>query len=56
MSLFYNIPMTKDIDDKFIALVIQLRAIKTAMDIKRNKKKDLIQEYVQNKRLNDFKR
>lgn len=56
ISLFYNIPMTKDIDDKFIALVIQLMAIKTAMDIKRNKKKDLIKEYAQNKRLDDFKR
>lgn len=56
VSLFYNIPITKDIDDKFIALVIQLMAIKTAMDIKRNKKKDLIKEYAQNKRLDDFKR
>lgn len=56
ISLFYNIPMTKDIDDKFMALVIQLMIIKTAMDIKRNKKKDLIKEYVQNKRLDDFKR
>lgn len=46
--------MTKNVDDKFIALVIQLMIIKTAMDIKRNKKKDLIQEYVQNKRLEDF--
>lgn len=56
ISLFYNIPMMKNIDDKFIALVVQLMVIKTAMDVKRNKKKDLIQEYVQNKRLNDFKR
>ena len=56
MSLFYNIPMTKDIDDKFIALVIQPMAIKTSMNIKRNKKKDLIKEYVQNKRLDDFRR
>lgn len=56
ISLFYNIPITKSIDDKFIALVIQLMAIKTAMDIKRNKKKDLIKEYAQNKRLDDFKR
>lgn len=56
ISLFYNIPMTKDIDDKFIALVIQLMIIKTTMDIKRNKKKDLIKEYVQNRRLEDFKR
>lgn len=56
ISLFYNIPMMKSIDDKFIALVIQLMIIKTTMDIKRNKKKDLIQEYVQNRRLEDFKR
>lgn len=56
ISLFYNIPMMKNIDDKFIALVVQLMMIKTAMNIKRNKKKDLIQEYVQNKILNDFKR
>lgn len=56
LSLFYNIPMTKSIDDKFMALVIQLMIIKTTMDIKRNKKKDLIKEYVQNKRLDDFKR
>lgn len=56
LSLFYNIPMTKSIDDKFMALVIQLMIIKTTMDIKRNKKKDLIKEYVQNKRLDNFKR
>ena len=49
-------PITKDIDDKFIALVIQLMIIKTTMDIKRNKKKDLIKEYVQNRMLEDFKR
>lgn len=54
ISLFYNIPMTKNIDDKFISLVIQLMVIKTTMDIKRNKKKDLIKEYIQNKRLKDF--
>ena len=48
--------MMKSIDDKFIVLVIQLMIIKTTMDIKRNKKKDLIQEYVQNRRLEDFKR
>lgn len=56
ISLFYNIPMMKSIDDKFIALVIQLMIIKTTMDIKRNKKKDLIKEYVQNRMLEDFKR
>ena len=55
MSLFYNIPMMKSIDDKFSALIAQLFIIKTAMDIKRNKKKGLIKEYVQNRRLNDFK-
>lgn len=48
--------MMKSIDDKFIALVIQLMIIKTTMDIKRNKKKDLIKEYVQNRMLEDFKR
>lgn len=51
ISLFYNIPITKNIDDKFMALIIQLMIIKTAMDVKRNKKKDLIKEYVQNKDL-----
>lgn len=56
VSLFYNISMTKDIDDKFMALIVQLFIIKTAIDVKRNKKKDLIKEYVQNKRLDDFKR
>lgn len=56
ISLFYNISMMKSIDDKFIALVIQLMIIKTTMDIKRNKKKDLIKEYVQNRMLEDFKR
>lgn len=56
ISLFYNIPMMKSINDKFIALVIQLMIIKTTMDIKRNKKKDLIKEYVQNRMLEDFKR
>lgn len=43
ISLFYNIPMMKNIDDKFIALVVQLMVIKTAMDVKRNKKKRLNQ-------------
>lgn len=56
ISLFCNIPMTKNIDDKFTALVVQLMIIKTAMDVKRNKKKVLIKEYVQNKRLDNFKR
>lgn len=56
ISLFYNIPITKNIDDKFMALVVQLMIIKTAMDVKRNKKKDLIKEYAQNKRLEDFER
>lgn len=56
ISLFYNIPMMKSIDDKFSALIAQLFIIKIAMDIKRVRKKYLIQEYVQNKRLNDFKR
>lgn len=56
ISLFYNIPMTKDIDDKFSALIAQLFIIKTAMDIKRVRKKYLIQEYVQNRMLEDFKR
>lgn len=56
ISLFYNISMMKNIDDKFIALVVQLMVIKTAMNVKRNKKKDLIKEYVQNKRLDEFKR
>lgn len=56
ISLFYNIPTMKSIDDKFSALIAQLFIIKTAMDIKRVRKKYLIQEYVQNKRLNNFKR
>lgn len=56
ISLFYNIPMMKSIDDKFIALVIQLMVIKTTMDVKRNKEKDLTKEYVQNRMLEDFKR
>lgn len=56
ISLFYNIPTMKSIDDKFLALIAQLFIIKTSMDIKRVRKKYLIQEYVQNKRLNDFNR